>query len=177
METPGNAVSQLLHEVVSMVTEEGKEAIGCCVSFVASSSTSPRSLHKTKLTEGIGSAKVRGILLFDGTQSDWMIQSSVEIAAVGCTIRLFSATSTRIGEEMCILYSSLSTLGVCLWEIWVAYHEESQLLTLPNPLIDSRCWWNFYRTLASTVFPTAMRSLTFTCLLHRVLLGQRFDVM
>lgn len=65
LETPGIAVSQLLHEVVSMVTEEGKEAIGYCVSFVASSTTSPRALHKTKLTEGMVHGKVRLLLIFE----------------------------------------------------------------------------------------------------------------
>ena len=64
LETPGIAVSQLLHEVVSMVTEEGKEAIGYCVSFVASSTASPRALHKTKLTEGMVHGKVRLLLTF-----------------------------------------------------------------------------------------------------------------
>ena len=59
LETPGIAVSQLLHEVVSMVTEEGKDAIGYCVSFVASSTPGARSLHKTKLTEGMVHPKVK----------------------------------------------------------------------------------------------------------------------
>ncbi|XP_076468806.1 uncharacterized protein LOC143299471 isoform X2 [Babylonia areolata] len=46
-------VVQLLHEVISMVTEDNREAIGYCVTFVSSSSTSPRTLYKTKLTTGI----------------------------------------------------------------------------------------------------------------------------
>ncbi|XP_070191914.1 uncharacterized protein [Littorina saxatilis] len=53
-ETQVLMVIELLEEVVRMVMQDSKEAVGWCVSFVASStSSSPRSLHKTKLSEGI----------------------------------------------------------------------------------------------------------------------------
>lgn len=52
-ETQVTSVIELLREVVTMVTEDSREAVGCCVSFVNTSSTCPRTLHKTKLTSGV----------------------------------------------------------------------------------------------------------------------------
>ena len=51
---------QLLHEVVTMVTEDSKQAIGYCVSFHGplNTPTTPRALTKAKLTEGIEHEKV-----------------------------------------------------------------------------------------------------------------------
>ena len=57
-ETQVLAVVQLLHEVVSMVTEDSREAIGSCVSFVSTPSNSPRTLQKTKLTDNSEREKV-----------------------------------------------------------------------------------------------------------------------
>lgn len=57
-ETQVTAVVELLREVVNMVTEESKDAVGSCVSFSNTPSTSPRMLHKTKLT-GVEHEKVR----------------------------------------------------------------------------------------------------------------------
>ncbi|KAL8611231.1 hypothetical protein ACOMHN_013662 [Nucella lapillus] len=52
-ETQVSMVVQLLHEVISMVIDENKEAIGYCLTFSSPSSSSPRTLNRTKLTTGI----------------------------------------------------------------------------------------------------------------------------
>lgn len=63
-ETQVSAVVDLLHEVVKMVSQDSKEAVGCCVSFVNTPSTSPRTLYKTKLTSGVEHEKVCGVVVF-----------------------------------------------------------------------------------------------------------------
>ena len=49
-------VVQLLHEVVSMVTEDSQGAVGYCVSFLSPPSST--AIQRTRLTEGIEHEKV-----------------------------------------------------------------------------------------------------------------------
>lgn len=57
-ETQVTSVVELLHAVVTEVSENSTEAVGWCFCFISSTSGSSRTIHKTKVTGGVEHEKV-----------------------------------------------------------------------------------------------------------------------